>query len=713
MRSGRPDGARGRRLALLGLCAAALAAVAAREVESIPRGVVFAPSDDANLAFNGKVGERCARSFTIRNETGNEIRLFSFRLNDADWEKISDKRGVVLPPGGEHIVTVVYKPAQAGRTSNPRLVFNVRLARNRIEQAAVRFSGVEGDACAPPEPEEEEEEGGGGGVDPDEPPGGVDPGTGFTDFGPVPQDERQHTICVRVHIVTEGWPDADGGRGERPTRERLEQCIKAANGWYSGVDFELRPPEGPPGEVASPENESTDDPHCINIYIVHGQWFDQHPEKGDTPEETRSKAGHTEMQPPPRNPKWKNDAGEPSVTGDLAAAGADGTYLDGLAAGTRITVEAGDHLCSTIGHELGHALGLGLGPGKTHTQPDDGAEIGDGDRLTHKNGNGSKLSDLEQAVAKRVAQYMDEVLLIKCFGGSRIIDGPGIAPPPPRNELRQAGISNQGEVLRIHVRTASAFDPREVAPTLTLEFDGDDDGAADLALNYAFAGGEWQVESVPALPDTIPLPAPGFLLPTHTAGPASTRGIVVELPEEALPGEASVIGWRVTLALPALDSRATLPPSGFDRLDTTDPAFALILDPAGAPLRAAPDGRLAVRGSAHASSTFGGDVALAAVLTSATDTLRLVLDTLRSPLPAAWTAEVLLPDSLPVGRYALTLYGTCDECRLATGFVGELLVGAGSVRGGPARYLPALLLGLGLLVWLLLRRRRSRATLND
>ena len=79
-------------------CAAALGAVALREVESIPRGVVFAPSDDANLAFNGKVGERCARSFTIRNETGNEIRLFSFRLNDTDWEKISDKRGVVLPP---------------------------------------------------------------------------------------------------------------------------------------------------------------------------------------------------------------------------------------------------------------------------------------------------------------------------------------------------------------------------------------------------------------------------------------------------------------------------------------------------------------------------------------------------------------------------------------------------------------------------------------
>ena len=71
-----------------------------RQVQSLPNGVTFAPSDDANLNFNGLVGERCSRSYTITNTTNQELRVFVIKLTgDADFEKFADKRGVTLAPG--------------------------------------------------------------------------------------------------------------------------------------------------------------------------------------------------------------------------------------------------------------------------------------------------------------------------------------------------------------------------------------------------------------------------------------------------------------------------------------------------------------------------------------------------------------------------------------------------------------------------------------
>lgn len=641
-------------IALLVLVGLGIPGIASADIQGLPSGVTITPSDEANLSFDAIVGESCDRGYTVTNGRSRPITISRVRSGRGDdWNRLNIRGNTVVPPGGTYPFTVTYHPVAEGSTSTNTVKVTVKVRPNRSQIAKLKLTGTEGISCKPPEEEDEDDDE----SDDDESDGGVAD-------EPVQQDDEKQTICIRFRYVDTGW---DGEElGERPNAEQLDECLRRVSGWYSGVDFEKRP-KGEPDSIDDPNNDNNTDPHCITIFLVHEEWFEDHPDDEDAkPPVPTNKVGEAELDPRVRLESWDK------VKSDLSDAGMNDNYLREMSKGTRITAEVTD-LCSTVGHELGHTLGLGQGPGQSHNDPGTNQPIGEDSKLMHKEADGTGLSDAEQAVAKRVAQFLNEHRLQKCESSSSTEESDS------RHGLRSAHLFQYDDGVYVRLRPWSSLDPAVARVRFSLEFDSDLDGKADRTLSYAHTDEGW---SITAVPDPMvaeeeveapPLPAFG-MRPAGEVEVDRANRIETWVPHASLARSRGAIGWRVTYTDEVSDVSDVIPDAGFATFHLSEPSFALDLDSSSKHATATAGATLTLTGTVAATATFGGPIALTARLRGEGREEVLLLSPITAPIPTTWSAVLALPADLEEGSYDLQLFGVCEPCRSSTSIRGKLEV---------------------------------------
>ncbi|TAH35508.1 MAG: hypothetical protein EYC70_12685 [Planctomycetota bacterium] len=642
--------------------------------------VTLTPEEFRFFACAGRPGEEGehVRAFFLLQKAGTPGRV-EFPGVDLTTDQPDDwtsSKGQVAD--GELQVTVTFRP-QAVRTSTATLKIQVDypLGGGRVTETITLALEGRGVVCGPATPPA-------GGGDP--PPAGGTPPDGAPGGGATPASgPADIELCLKFHLVD--------GPPPRPTDADFDAWVDEVNRTFagSGVRFKRSPPtRNVPSAPETGEPElAEEDPHCLDVYIVDDI---PGPTLGDgdvlNPESEEWRAMLRELGIDPDSPLGKN-----------------------MGYGRRCRVEIGRNSGRTLAHELGHILGLGAGPDPIHRDPETGDDIEDGERLMHGTPQGTKLTDKEKQIARRLARWIEDHRS-PCGGSQQRVPSPRNEQLDPRGDLRFASLLALDRELVFTAFLEAPFDLAATSPALSLELDTDLDGAADHFVSSQFADNQWLTEQEPPAELRAPVPAPEALFEIHLPAPVPDRragALQLRVPREFLPQSYGPLGWRLALSQRALGTDDAVPAQGFSTLDITTPALAITLDGNLRQLRVAPNSPLTLSGSLITTPTLDGQIDFSARILSDQGLLQLPLGTLDKPAPDIWSFAATLPADLAPASTFLSVIARCSRCQRVTSDVAALELVDDSGGGLPLLLLLLSLVALAGLVLLLSRRKRTPA----
>ncbi len=593
------------------------------------------------------------------------IKLSRFRLDGADKAKfrLTGPGTTWLKTGEEVSLTVVFDPDEA-RTHQAAVEFSViyydGTGGSIIRTISLPFTGIGSDCPVvapppPPPPGGGGVPGGGGGVVPPDggaatpaPGGGDQPGTA----PPAAFAGKDIVICLRFWKLP-GAP-ADLGATD------FDRWVADVNRIYGGSGVQFRRGDGAIAESQTPHAES--DRHCLDIFVGGPDYF-------DNTENDDLKQGHCERS---RDRRMRDI---------YTAAGAHGEYLEPeqLAVGSHVVMESGGTASTTLGHELGHAMGLGaarpLPNGRQeHLDPDDGKPITNNQRLMHPSAGGTQLTDKERQIARLVAERL-------------LKGGPGIPLCDKTAEFRSAAQPKPGyfasvefrnlfDSVEVTGRTATGF-PMSDKAKFSLQFAvGAGEDSFEEGIDYAYDGKSWRIGTGGPREDDAPaLYPPEFVVQVDTrvepGAPELTYGFRFEVPKDYFGLSHRTVGLRLAGVF-AGGTPEVYPLDGYAKLDLALPVFSIDLAEQSREVMAERGGVLLLKGSGWQSSTFTGQAGLSLWLTRDGASRILPLEPLPKPIPERWGTEVKMPDDLPLGEYRFHVLAACQQCGVATSVSGTL-----------------------------------------
>lgn len=414
--------------------------------QQIPAGLPLKITPD-EFQFNACVNTKVPRTYTITHTgrahagfpdgpytlkdfqlRGDREFLFDSEVNlTSDPVRIPNLSKQLTAKAGNNTLdfTIFFRAKMAG-TYTADLEFTMVNTGGGAITHTVRFSATASDC--PDEPQVPDDSG------PDSP----DDDSGGDDKTPPPSPADTKNVCIRFWIMNDNGNKPDA----RETEKKLDEWVDQVNDIYAGSGLKFERAKNKLEEAADVDNDSTNDQHCLNVYLTDPGYFEREAASPDARENvSRNTVGLTttvnRLSGDSRDCRQMlRDSTDPEVADDFADASNFGTQME---------VEVDASTGETIAHEIGHALGLGAtsrnadgSVNEDHMDPDSGDPIDDAsDRLMKPGRGGTKLTDTEKKVARKVA---DCIQFRKCETSQNFI------PPgnPRRSRLRFASISRTG-----------------------------------------------------------------------------------------------------------------------------------------------------------------------------------------------------------------------------------------------------------------------------
>ncbi len=463
-------------------------------------------------------------------------------------------------------------------------------------------------------------------------------------------------VCIAAHLVKpEDWDkmNKEQQKQVRETREKqVNAAIAEANAiWaanHSGIQFKRKKPITLVDKVGD-----SMDVHCLDLY------FDAAKTEGSGDTRTSSLAANKV----PDLPAW--------IKGTK--------YGKKLRTGDRISVSLAGKAGAngrTLAHELGHALGLGVGDTpKDHREVDDwDKEIKDATgadkRLMKHENPGKEMRKREVELAQVLAKYMNRNAPT-CEKGVKSESGQGYVPPNEQGDLKYAYVISRPDTVEFQAEFTYPITFKQPIE-LAVQLDLNNDGLVNAGVSFKYSDGEWLNQSTHPIGKTASVQHLGIASAERTNPLIPlARGVSIQVPRTGLT-EFSDIGWQVSVQLPALKSKETIPVNSMAAFDITRPWIEIGLSPDNVEVTALASSHLNLRGPIKVASTFSGTIALSLDLISADVTWNIDAGTLIQPLGDSWSLYTKLPPGLKTGIYKFRVNAKCDICRAedsAEGFV--------------------------------------------